>query len=267
MEKESVTELSFEVESLDAVPEPARGLYKEHESGKFRLNVAGAVPKSKLDEFRDNNVSLNKKLEQFSGIDLEEIEGLRKFKTESESKAEEARRKKAEEEGDFQTLIKEANEKHKKAKGEWETREKTLMDSMSRTFVRAEVAPFLSKRKGSFKILGPEIARRTKLVETDDPSNPFEIEYLTEDGKPLLTEDGDRGGPEELIEALFNDEDWGLGFEGHAGFGGGARNDGGSRGPAANPWAPETRNLTLQMKITRENPALAKELKAAAEAA
>ena len=50
----------------------------------------------------------------------------------------------------------------------------------------------------------------------------------------------------------------GSGASGNRGGGGGSRGD--------NPWHPDTRNLTEQGKIQRENPALAKQLKAAAGA-
>ena len=69
--------LKFIVDSLDSVNEQYRGLYtKNEETGKFHLQVDGAVPREKLQEFRDNNISLansNKelqtKLDAFKDID------------------------------------------------------------------------------------------------------------------------------------------------------------------------------------------------------
>lgn len=60
--------LKFSVDTLDSVEEAFRPLYVE-ESGKFVLDVEGAVPKAKLDEFRNNNIQLTKTLESFKGID------------------------------------------------------------------------------------------------------------------------------------------------------------------------------------------------------
>ena len=57
--------LKFEVASLDEVDEPLRSLYAES-NGKFVLGVEGVVPKSKLDEFRNNNVDLSRKLEDLT---------------------------------------------------------------------------------------------------------------------------------------------------------------------------------------------------------
>ena len=66
--------LKFEVNSLDDVDEAVRGLYTE-QGGKFVLAVDGAVSKSKLDEFRNNNVDLSRKLDdlnsRFKDVDPE----------------------------------------------------------------------------------------------------------------------------------------------------------------------------------------------------
>lgn len=69
--------LKFIVDSLDSVNEQHRGLYvKNEETGKYQLQVEGAVPKARLDEFRVNNITLTnekntlaEKLKTFDGID------------------------------------------------------------------------------------------------------------------------------------------------------------------------------------------------------
>ena len=57
------------VDDIEKVQEPHRGFYEKTDDGKFRLNVEGAVPREKLDEFRSNNIELLKKLELFKDID------------------------------------------------------------------------------------------------------------------------------------------------------------------------------------------------------
>lgn len=54
------------IASLDEVPEAARALYAKTSDGRYKLEVEGMVDKAKLDEFRENNVALNKKLEDLS---------------------------------------------------------------------------------------------------------------------------------------------------------------------------------------------------------
>jgi len=61
--------LKYIVDDINVVAEPHRALYEGIEGGKFRLNVEGAVPREKLDEFRQTNIDLLKKAEEFKGID------------------------------------------------------------------------------------------------------------------------------------------------------------------------------------------------------
>jgi hypothetical protein len=65
------------VDTLDAIPEAIRDAYVERD-GKFHLNsIDGFVSKSKLDEFRDNNIAARKELDalrkQFEGVDPEKF--------------------------------------------------------------------------------------------------------------------------------------------------------------------------------------------------
>lgn len=67
------------VANLDEADEADKGKYKKGEDGKFHLEVDGMVDKAKLDAFRENNISLQKQVddlkaavEKFSGIDPEQ---------------------------------------------------------------------------------------------------------------------------------------------------------------------------------------------------
>lgn len=69
--------IKFEVESLEGLDDGIKGLYKEVE-GKYQLDVEGAAPKQKLNEFRENNVNLLKeldtvksKLNKLDGFDID----------------------------------------------------------------------------------------------------------------------------------------------------------------------------------------------------
>lgn len=61
--------LKYIVDKLEDVAEAHRPLYEKIEGDKFRLNVEGAVPREKLDEFRNNNIELLKKLDNFKDVD------------------------------------------------------------------------------------------------------------------------------------------------------------------------------------------------------
>lgn len=66
--------LKYSVDTLDGVPEAMQSFYTQSD-GKYVLQVDGAVPKSRLDEFRDNNTKLKGDIEalskQYEGVDLE----------------------------------------------------------------------------------------------------------------------------------------------------------------------------------------------------
>lgn len=70
------------VDSLDDVPEAARGAYTlDEETKKFKLDVDDVVPKSKFEEFRSTNKRLTKEQEElkkkFEGVDPDEFKTLK----------------------------------------------------------------------------------------------------------------------------------------------------------------------------------------------
>ncbi len=71
--------LKFKIKSKDEVPAEVQALYVERD-GALVLDVDGAVDKSKLDEFRANNIALSNQLaeqqKRFEGIDPDEVRRL-----------------------------------------------------------------------------------------------------------------------------------------------------------------------------------------------
>lgn len=62
--------LKFRVDSLDGIDQNTQALYSLNDADqKYYLQVEGVVAKEKLDEFRNNNISLAKKLEEFKDVD------------------------------------------------------------------------------------------------------------------------------------------------------------------------------------------------------
>ena len=75
----TIMPLKFKFKSKDEIPADHLPLYAEREGG-WVLDVEGAVEKSKLDEFRNTNVSLLKERDdlkrRFEGIDPDEVRKL-----------------------------------------------------------------------------------------------------------------------------------------------------------------------------------------------
>ena len=72
--------LKYKFKSRDEIPADVLAHYVERD-GAWVLDVEGAVDRSKVDEFRANNVGLMKQLDElkarFNGIDLEETKALK----------------------------------------------------------------------------------------------------------------------------------------------------------------------------------------------
>lgn len=60
--------LKYRIKKLEDAPEAVRGLYKA-DGEEFVLDAEGVVPKERLDEFRDNNIALQKQLEKLKDVD------------------------------------------------------------------------------------------------------------------------------------------------------------------------------------------------------
>src|SRR5512142_1751248 len=71
--------LKFKIKAKDEIPADQQALYVERE-GAWVLDVDGAVDRSKLDEFRANNIALSNQLaeqkKRFEGIDPEQVRKL-----------------------------------------------------------------------------------------------------------------------------------------------------------------------------------------------
>jgi hypothetical protein len=61
--------LKFIIDNLETVAEAQRDLYKRLENGKYQLDVDGAVDKTRLDEFRSNNVALQQQIDKYKDVD------------------------------------------------------------------------------------------------------------------------------------------------------------------------------------------------------
>lgn len=68
--------LKFKIAKLEDVAENLRNLYTQGSDGAYYLNVDGAVDRTKLDEFRNNNIELMKKLEAFKDLDPAKVQEM-----------------------------------------------------------------------------------------------------------------------------------------------------------------------------------------------
>lgn len=68
--------LKYMTDDVSGLDEGVQKLYEKTEDGKYVLQVEGAVPKTRLDEFRNKNIELMQQMEQFKGVDPDKYQNL-----------------------------------------------------------------------------------------------------------------------------------------------------------------------------------------------
>lgn len=214
--------------------------------------VAAAVEKA-LEKVNGKNSDLltelkaaRKKSEAFGDLDPAEVRKAVENAKKGEQKA-------LEDKGEYEKALKLATDQHTKeiAKlteqleeaqgGERKLRVQTALD---KAMDEAGVAPAFRKA--------------VKAMHVGD------VSIIEQDGKQVAVI-GDKPISDHLKTWASTDE--GKNFIGDSGASGGAAGGGGSSDKGViNPWASETRNLTKQGQMERDNPTLAKQLKQAAGA-
>jgi hypothetical protein len=160
--------LQLVVDSLDSVPEALRGEYTEQD-GKFRLNVDGmedtAGLKSALDKERKTARDLAQKVKKWEALGKtdEEIAELL-------TAAEEAERKKAEGEGDFDKILGQHKTKWEKEKAELEAELSASRTSERSAIIETSVIGALTKAgvtEEGLDLLPERLAARIHLETVD----------------------------------------------------------------------------------------------------
>lgn len=246
--------LKYIYESEDEIPEGLKEHYTE-DGGKFVLQCEGAVPKKRLDEFRQTNTELKTRLEAFDGIDPEEYAKMLKergdweagnAKTKEEIEEQVEKRTKAlKEEGEKKIAELEATTATQRAKLEKLQIDAAVIDAATEIGLKTTAHDdIVSRARGTWK--------------------------LDEDGKPVAM-DGDEklygpgGDPMSMAEwSAKLAKDAPHLFEENKGGGSGGGGKGGGTGDEVNPWNEKTFNLTEQGKMLRADPDKAKRMAAAA---
>lgn len=209
--------LKFTYESADLIPEGKESLYEKQDNGGYKLAVEGAVEKSRLDEFRDNNTKLRNQVDevntarneiseqfkqlqetkaalekQFEGVDLDEFKSMKQ-------KQQELADKKLIEEGKVEELIAERVNKANEASSNKlssvesqykETIEKLNSQIQSQTsqlntlLIDNEIANAATKHSVAKTALEDVMNRGRSLFELEEGKA-----VAKQDGKVMYTED------------------------------------------------------------------------------
>lgn len=240
--------------AFDALDPLHQAEYTEDGSGRYVLQVEGAVPKKQLDDFRQTNIDLRKQVEAFGDITADEAKELRAKKAEFDA-------------GNDKTKI--------------DALVEARVAEMKKTF-EAEKATLASERDSFKGKLGEklidaalvEAGLKTGLRATaqDDliarGRNVFRLSEdgtsviaLDKDGNKVFGTDGEPLTPASWVAGLSKTADH-L-FDPSAGGGSGNQQPGRTTG-VKNPWSKEHWNLTEQGKAISADKTMARTLAAAA---
>ena len=263
MEATKIMALKFKVKSKDEVPAELSNLYVERD-GAWLLDVDGAVEKSKLDEFRNTNVSLIKERDdlkkRYEGIDPDAVKAL----ADEKRQLEEAQQLKA---GEVEKVV---ENRIKGVKADLEKQIATLSgerDALTGRLTSIQIDQgvlTVATKRGLRPTAIPDITARARSIFRLVNGVPTAFEP---DGKTLrYGKDGLTPMTlEEWVDAQVSEAPH-L-FESNAGggaAGNGSGGVGGSKASVKNPFRKESWNLTEQMKLQKTDPQLAARLKAAA---
>jgi hypothetical protein len=255
--------LKLRVTAKQEIPAEHLALYHERDGAWF-LNVEDAVEKAKLDEFRENNISLRRErdelLTKFDGIDPAAVRELAVTKEKLEHDlAEQARSADAV-----------VDERLRAARGQLDQQIATLTSERDTLHARLATIQIdqgilaVATRRGLRATAIPDITARARASIALVNGVPA---VLGADGKaPRPGKDG--ASPMTLEEWLDTQvsEAPHL-FEPHAGGGAAGNTSGGggwSHGTVRNPFKKESWNLTEQVRLQKTDPAAAARLKAVA---
>jgi hypothetical protein len=250
--------LKLTVDTLDDVAEALRPAYKQRTDGAgFILDVdGGVVAKSVHDEFRQNNIKLQKQLKDLGDLTPEALLELQEKATKLEADLTAARKNKdVDAEARIKAiqdgLQKKIDEAAKSADGYKARLESVLIDGAV-----AKAAIAVGAHETALDDISARVRPRFRIGEDNQPYavDPQGNKIYGEDGKPL----GIDGAVRQLTKQaphLFKPS-----------TGGGAANSsaGGGRSTSANPFKKESWNLTEQAKLIKSDKAEASRLAAEA---
>jgi len=244
--------LKYKYATKQEIPAEQQAFYVERD-GAWLLDADGVVSQSKLDEFRQNNITLTNQLKKFEGIDPDAVRQLadekRKLEEAAQIKAGEvdkvvAARLKAELDKVHAPVLAERDALHGRLTA-IQIDQAVVSEATKRGLRPTAIPDITSRARTTFKLVNG-------------------VPQAFDGDAPRFGKDGT--SPETLaewVDALVSSAPH-L-FEANAGSGAAGSGSGGAGNRSVkNPFRKESFNLTEQMKIQKSDPALAARLKAAA---
>lgn len=240
---------------------------------KFKTDAQKLVD-AEVKGLKDNQTKLHDqmgKLKENQAPDNFDLEAYKKFETEKDALAKKQ---------------KELEDQELEGKGQWEALKLKLIETNSTTvetlkkekdseidslkkaldkeLVENNLIKAIEQEKGNSLFLLPHMKNKIKTAKNE--SGDFFVQVVDEKGNPRLKDDATTPFKvEDLVAEFKANPKFVPAFPELNAGGGGNANAGGSGGNAGiNPWKKETKNITAQAVMNKNNPVLATQMKKAA---
>lgn len=199
-----------------------------------------------------------------------DAEGYTKFVTESEElekKQKELADQELEGKGQWEALKLQLNQTHETNfntfKTEAETTISGLQKALDKELVENNLIKAIESEKGNSLFLLPHMNGQVKTVKGED--GQYSVQVVDEKGAQRFQDDMTTPfAVKDLVAEFKANDTYSLAFPDLNSGSGNDVNTGGKGGNGANPWKADTKNITEQARITKENPTLAAQFKKAA---
>lgn len=216
----------------------------------------------------DKNKELLEKLAKAKGNQLPEDfdpDAFAKYLSDAEEfakKQKELEDKELEDKGQWEALREKLVNGHSTAIGDLTTSKdgeiSTLRGALDKTLIENAAIKAIDAEEGNSFFLLPHLKPQIKTVETD---GAFGIQVVDSAGEARMNDEGKPFTVKELVNEMKANDQFAPAFPIQNG-GTGNEQTGGTNGHnSINPWKKDSRNVTLQAKITKENPNLAAQMK------
>lgn len=256
-------------EKYDSLPEAIKAEYKKQDDGMFipdiesvdgwRLEDVDGL-KSAYAASMTAKKEAEKKLKEFEGLDVVKArEAIQKLEEMANWKPEEKVQEK------INAVKSQLVEKHTEELSQRDTTIEGLTGQLEKVLIEAAAIKAITENKGNVDLLLPHVKAVTKMQRNDN--GDYVVEVIGPDGNPQISMKPGSTAPMSIAEKIAlmkNSETFAPAFEGTGASGSGASGGGKGGYTGNNPFAKKTLNLTEQMKLMKENPALANKLKAEA---
>ena len=268
--------LEAQVEELKKALNEKEGIIDSLRDENAKARIKNRDLSSSLEEMGKKMDEMGKK---FDSIDLDEITKLRAEKADAEARKKEAEKAKLLEQGKYEELLKKQKEELEAIAATQAAEIKKQLDAIAaeKEQIAKNYEGLDARHKKSF--MEREIISAAHSAQAIDPEDiqlrlTKEIKVESVDGRDLVVVLDDKGEVRrdangkpltvaQRVEELKGSERTAHLFKGGK-VGTGSKTIPGSDGGTVNPWKKETRNLTEQGRILKENPELAKQMKAEA---